>query len=67
MKNFICLPLLLVCVSAYPQQKSLQAIKTSQAPKIDGNLDDAAWGNAPILTDFIQNFPTYGLPVSRKT
>ncbi len=67
MKNFICLPLLLVCVSLYSQQKSLQAVKTDQAPKIDGNLDDAAWVDAPVLTDFIQNFPTYGLPASKKT
>lgn len=45
----------------------MQAVKTSQAPKIDGNLDDAVWANTPVLTDFIQNFPTYGLPVSKKT
>lgn len=67
MKNYICLPLLLICVSAFCQQKSLQAVKATQTPKIDGNLDDIAWSNAPVLTDFIQNFPTYGLPVSRKT
>jgi hypothetical protein len=67
LKNFICLPLLLVCVSIYAQQKSLQAVKTTQSPKIDGNLDDAAWANAPLLTNFIQNFPTFGLPVSQKT
>jgi hypothetical protein len=67
LKNYICLPLLLVCIPVHSQQKSLQAVKTTQAPKIDGNLDDAAWANAPVLTDFIQNFPTYGLPVSKKT
>ena len=67
MKNFICLPLFLVCVSVYSQQKTSQAFKTNQAPKIDGNLDDAAWADAPVLTDFIQNFPEYGLPVSKKT
>lgn len=67
MKNYICLPLLLICVSAFCQQKSLQAVKATQTPKIDGNLDDLAWSNAPVLTDFIQNFPTYGLPVSKKT
>ena len=67
MKNYICLPLLLISVSLYSQPKSIQAIKTSQAPKIDGNLDDAVWANAPALTEFIQNFPTYGLSVSQKT
>jgi hypothetical protein len=67
LKNFICLPLFLVCISVHSQQKSIQAVKTTQAPKIDGNLDDAAWAAAPVLTDFIQNFPTFGLPVSKKT
>jgi hypothetical protein len=67
LKNLICLSLLMVCVSAFSQQKSLQAFKTSQAPKIDGNLDEVAWADVPVLTDFIQNFPEYGLPVSKKT
>lgn len=67
LKNYICLPLLLISVSLHSQPKSLQAVKTSQAPKIDGSLDDGAWVNAPLMTDFIQNFPTFGLPVSQKT
>ena len=67
LKNYICLPFLLVCTSIFPQQKSLQAFKTTQAPKIDGNLEDVVWVNAQVLTDFVQNFPTYGLPASQKT
>jgi hypothetical protein len=67
LKKYICLPLFLVCISVYSQQKSILAVKTTQTPKIDGNLDDAAWNNAPVLTNFIQNFPTYGLPASKKT
>ena len=67
MKNYICLPLFLLCISVHSQQKAIQAVKTTQAPKIDGNLDDAAWAAAPVLTDFIQNFPTFGLPASKKT
>ena len=67
LKNYICLPFLLVCTSIFSQEKSLQAFKTIQAPKIDGNLDDAVWVNAQGLTDFVQNFPTYGLPASQKT
>lgn len=57
----------IISVSGFSQQKSIQAVRTSQAPKIDGNLNDAAWTSAPVLTDFIQNFPTFGLPVSKKT
>lgn len=36
-------------------------------PKIDGNLDDAAWQAAPEVTGFIQNFPTYGQPATNKS
>lgn len=48
-------------------QRSIQATKTEQAPKIDGSLDDVAWKNASIATDFVQNFPTFGLKASIKT
>lgn len=67
MKKFLFLPLILVCVSVYSQQKTIQAFKTTLVPKIDGILDDEAWANAPVLSNFIQNFPEYGLPVSKKT
>ena len=49
------------------QQQSVQAVKTTKAPKIDGNLSDEVWNKAPVLTNFIQNFPTFGLPISQKT
>jgi len=55
------------CVSVFCQSKTLTAIKTSQVPHIDGMLNDEAWKQAPVATDFIQNFPTYGLPASVKT
>src|SRR5689334_10073613 len=45
----------------------MQAVKISQAPKIDGVLDDEAWTQAPVLTDFIQSFPTFGIPASKRT
>lgn len=66
-RKIICLPLLLICGTLFSQGKTMQAIKTGQAPKIDGNLDDAAWSDVSPLTDFVQNFPSYGLPVSKKT
>src|SRR5687767_12616898 len=59
--------LTLAWIPVFSQTKSLQATKISQAPRIDGNLDDAAWTNCPVATDFIQNFPTFGLPASVKT
>jgi hypothetical protein len=67
LKNYISLPLMLIGATVFSQQKSIQAVKIAHAPKIDGDLADAAWVSAPVLTDFIQNFPTYGLPVSKKT
>ena len=45
----------------------MQAIKVTQAPKIDGNLNDAAWTNASVATDFVQNFPATGQAASQKT
>lgn len=66
-RKIICLPLLLVCTYIFSQEKSLQAIKTVQAPKIDGNLNDAAWADVPAATDFVQNYPAVGKPASRQT
>ncbi|HEU0112271.1 MAG TPA: DUF5916 domain-containing protein [Flavisolibacter sp.] len=49
------------------QPKTLPAVKTAEAPHIDGQLNDAAWLQASVASDFIQNFPTYGQPASVKT
>lgn len=65
--KFICLPLLLVSLSLFSQEKSLQALKLAHAPKIDGSLDDAAWTDVPAATDFIQSYPMAGQPASQKT
>jgi hypothetical protein len=59
--------LLLAVLTAQSQNKSVEAVKTSQVPKIDGNLDDAAWANAPVLSGFIQNSPNVGAPATQKT
>jgi hypothetical protein len=58
---------LLVSGQLLSQSKSIQATKIAQPPKIDGLLNDAAWLNVPIATDFIQNFPNVGSPTSQKT
>lgn len=68
MRNVLLFALFLqVGFIALSQPRSISAVKTSQAPKIDGNLEEAAWQQAPLATDFIQNFPTYGLPAASKT
>jgi hypothetical protein len=47
--------------------KTLQAVKASAAPKIDGTLNDIAWQDAPVATDFIVTSPTFGNNSSLKT
>ena len=59
--------LLLVCELVISQTKSLQAVKISSPPIIDGLLNDAAWQNVVPAVDFIQRFPNYGLPASQRT
>ncbi|MDD3459069.1 MAG: DUF5916 domain-containing protein, partial [Weeksellaceae bacterium] len=44
-------------------RKSIHLIKVSESPKIDGILDDAAWQNAPIATDFVERLPKNGRPI----
>ncbi len=66
-KHLFYLPLMIVCMFGFSQTKNLQAVKTTQPPKIDGSLNDEAWRAAAIATDFIQNFPQTGQPPSAKT
>ena len=52
------------------QEKKRFTIKrTTEAPKIDGVLDDVAWQEAEVVTDFIQFRPEMGvtLPEHQKT
>ncbi|MGS0748863.1 DUF5916 domain-containing protein [Halpernia sp. GG3] len=41
-------------------RKEITAIKTSQAPKIDGLLDDEVWKNVPIAKNFVEFQPENG-------
>src|SRR5215831_6022570 len=66
-KRYICLPLLLVASQLFSQVKTLQAVKITQAPKIGGLLDDAAWKDVPVAGSFIQNFPNTGQPSTQRT
>lgn len=45
----------------------LPAKKTTSSFKIDGNLDEAAWKDAPVATDFIEFRPNYGAKERNKT
>jgi hypothetical protein len=59
--------LILYSCSALGQQKTISAVKATSAPRIDGNLDDAAWQSVPVATNFVQNFPAPGNPASVRT
>jgi hypothetical protein len=67
LKWFFCLIPVLVAGSVFSQQRVHQAVKTEQVPKIDGDLADPAWAQATALSDFVQNFPTFGIPGSQPT
>jgi len=56
--SLIILPFILTAQNA---TKTLTTKKTEIAPKIDGNLNDQVWKNAPLATDFIAFEPIPGL------
>lgn len=60
-------PLMVACLYGSGQTRSVPAVKTDRSPKIDGSLDDVAWLNAPVATNFIQNFPQAGEAASVRT
>ena len=45
----------------------LRASRASDAPRIDGRLDEPAWLGADIATDFIQFRPEPGAPATERT
>ena len=69
MKKVVFLYFLLCVTFGYSQKKTLQAQSTSQSIIIDGKLDETAWENAPIASDFIMFEPDNGKPIpeSQKT
>ena len=44
-----------------------RAIRVATPPAVDGHLDDAAWADAPVLTDFVQHEPYDGQPATERT
>ena len=48
-------------------KKQLQALRITEAIKLDGVLDEAVWQQAPVATQFIQYRPAPGLPEKHPT
>ncbi len=72
--NFFFRPLLFISLLSFGFSMSAQTSdsiprkkitipRITEAPKIDGILNDAAWQNAPIATDFIERQPNNGKPI----
>jgi len=57
----------LINIHAQDSTKTLNALRTASAPKIDGLLDDDVWKNAEVASDFIQRDPIEGAKPSQKT
>lgn len=64
---FLVLIIIIWAPVALSQSKTLTAVKTQQAPLIDGQLDDSVWQRAFIASGFVQNYPTFGKAPSVKT
>ncbi len=44
-------------------RKKMEISRISEAPRIDGILNDVAWIDAPIATDFVERLPKNGNPI----
>jgi hypothetical protein len=49
------------------ERPSLRAVRTTDAIKVDGALDEAAWATATVIDRFIQQEPQEGQPASDRT
>ena len=66
--SFFFLHLLLVgSLFAQNTLKKAVAFRIATPPVIDGILDDLAWTNASIISDFVQYDPIYNVPPTYKT
>jgi len=59
--NFLLILILYSTFVISQEKKTLNISKTTEAPKIDGVLDDAAWQNAEEANGFIQFRPQMGV------
>ena len=56
-----------LALSAGEPTPSLRAVRTLEAIRLDGRLDEAAWSRAPVLHDFTQLTPMLGQPSRKRT
>ena len=46
---------------------SVEPVRVTDAPRIDGRLDDAVWSRAARITEFVQQQPLDGAPATEET
>ena len=61
----LSLPIILLltvalAAAAEPGPPVVHAVRTSEPPRIDGHLNEAGWGAAPVVTSFTQRDPDDG-------
>lgn len=68
MRTFLLLFFIFIsfALSASDSTKIAFAIRTSEPPRIDGNMDEK-WSTSPVISDFEQYTPNYNQPCSQKT
>ncbi len=49
------------------ERYNIEPTRTAQPPRIDGVLEDAEWGNAALIDEFIQQEPSEGEPATERT
>jgi hypothetical protein len=63
----LLLPLVAGAPLAAQQAPSATAIPITEAPLIDGRLDEGVWARGQLITRFVQREPLEGAPVSQRT
>lgn len=71
LRSFAALLLVFPAVAAHaanwPEHPQLRAVRTETAPRIDGDLGDPAWRDAPEFADFTQHDPDDTQPATLPT
>ncbi|MCX8011321.1 MAG: carbohydrate binding family 9 domain-containing protein [Ignavibacteria bacterium] len=66
-KHVLIIILFVITLNSFGQNKTIEAVFTSEPPSIDGYLDDSVWSKAKSISDFLQQEPVPGKQASLKT
>lgn len=68
-RTLLLLPLLILTFGSFAQidKKSFEAVRTTEKIKIDGLINEEAWAQSELITDFVQRRPAPGEPSEKRT